>query len=124
MPFLQYAENRELRKNIYEAYINRGNHDDANDNKEILGKIMALRLEQAKLLGFDCYSNFVLDENMAKNSQTVMDFLNNLWGYSLENAKKEAAELQKIMDKEGKGEKLAAWDWWYYAENCVRKSMI
>ena len=111
MPFLQYAENRELRKNIYEAYINRGNHDDANDNKEILGKIMALRLEQAKLLGFDCYSNFVLDENMAKNSQTVMDFLNNLWGYSLENAKKEAAELQKIMDKEGKGEKLAAWDW-------------
>ena len=116
MPFLQYAENRELRKNIYEAYINRGNHDDANDNKEILGKIMALRLEQAKLLGFDCYSNFVLDENMAKNSQTVMDFLNNLWGYSLENAKKEAAELQKIMDKEGKGEKLAAWDWWYYAE--------
>lgn len=72
--------------------------------------------EQAKLLGFDCYSNFVLDENMAKNSQTVMDFLNNLWGYSLENAKKEAAELQKIMDKEGKGEKLAAWDWWYYAE--------
>lgn len=113
---MQYAENRELRKNIYEAYINRGNHDDANDNKEILGKIMALRLEQAKLLGFDCYSNFVLDENMAKNSQTVMDFLNNLWGYSLENAKKEAAELQKIMDKEGKGEKLAAWDWWYYAE--------
>ena len=116
LPFLQYAENRELRKNIYEAYINRGNHDDANDNKEILGKIMALRLEQAKLLGFDCYSNFVLDENMAKNSQTVMDFLNNLWGYSLENAKKEAAELQKIMDKEGKGEKLAAWDWWYYTE--------
>ena len=116
LPFLQYAENRELRKNIYEAYINRGNHDDANDNKEILGKIMALRLEQAKLLGFDCYSNFVLDENMAKNSQTVMDFLNNLWGYSLENAKKEAAELQKIMDKEGKGEELAAWDWWYYAE--------
>ena len=85
---------------------------------------MALRLEQAKLLGFDCYSNFVLDENMAKNSQTVMDFLNNLWGYSLENAKKEAAELQKIMDKEGKGEKLAAWDWCIMPKNCVRKSMI
>ena len=117
MPFLQYAENRELRKNIYEAYINRGNHDDANDNKGILGKIMALRLEQAKLLGFDCYSNFVLDENMAKNSQTVMDFLNNLWGILTgKMQRKEAAELQKIMDKEGKGEKLAAWDWWYYAE--------
>lgn len=116
LPFLQYADNRELRKNIYEAYINRGNRGDANDNKEILKKIITLRLEKAKLLGFDCYSNFVLDENMAKNSQAVMDFLNNLWGYSIKNAKVEAAELQRIMAKEGKGEKLAAWDWWYYAE--------
>lgn len=116
LPFLQYADNRELRKNIYEAYINRGNHGDANDNKEVLKKIITLRLEKAQLMGFDCYSNFVLDENMAKNSKTVMDFLNNLWGYSIKNAKAEAAELQRIMDKEGKGEKLAAWDWWYYAE--------
>lgn len=116
LPFLQYADNRELRKNIYEAYINRGNNNDANDNKDVMKKIITLRLEKAKLLGFDCYANFVLDENMAKNSQTVMDFLNNLWGYSLKNAKAEAAELQKMMDKEGKGEKLAAWDWWYYAE--------
>lgn len=116
LPLLQYADNRELRKNIYEAYINRGNNNDANDNKEILKKIITLRLEKANLLGFDCYSNFVLDENMAKNSQTVMDFLNNLWGYSLKNAKSEASELQRIMDKEGKGGKLAAWDWWYYAE--------
>ena len=103
-------------RDIYEAYINRGNNGDANDNKEILKKIISLRLEKANLLGFDCYSNFVLDENMAKNSETVMDFLHNLWGYSLKNAKTEAAELQKMMDKEGKGEKLAAWDWWYYTE--------
>lgn len=116
LPFLQYANNRDLRKNIYEAYINRGNNDNANDNKEVLKKIISLRLEKANLLGFDTYSNFVLDENMAKNSQAVMDFLNNLWGYSLKNAKLEAADLQKIMDKETKGEKLAAWDWWYYSE--------
>lgn len=116
LPFLQYADNRELRKQIYEAYINRGNHDDANDNKEVLRKVITLRLEKAQLLGFDSYANFVLDENMAKNSKAVMDFLHNLWGYSLKNAKAEAAELQKLMDKEGKGEKLAAWDWWYYAE--------
>ena len=116
LPLLQYADNRGLRKNIYEAYVNRGNNGDANDNKEILKRIISLRLEKANLLGFDCYANFVLDENMAKNAKAVMDFLNNLWGYSLKNAKAEAAELQKIMDKEGKGEKLAAWDWWYYAE--------
>lgn len=116
LPFLQYADNRELRKNIYEAYINRGNRGDANDNKEILKKIVTLRLEKANLMGFDCYANFVLDENMAKNSQAVMEFLNNLWSYSIKNAKTEAAELQRIMAKEGKNEKLAAYDWWYYAE--------
>ncbi len=116
LPFLQYADNRELRKQIYEAYINRGNNNDANDNKEVLKKVITLRVEKAKLLGFDTYSNFVLNENMAKDSKTVMDFLHNLWGYSLKNAKAEAAELQKMMNKEGKGEKLAAWDWWYYSE--------
>ncbi|MEG1685181.1 MAG: M3 family metallopeptidase [Bacteroides sp.] len=116
LPFLQYAENRNLREQIYTAYINRGNNNDKNDNKEVLANIIKLRLEKANLLGFDSYSNFVLDENMAKNSATVMSFLNNLWKYSLPNAKKEAVELQKMMDKEGKGGKLAAWDWWYYAE--------
>ena len=116
LPFLQYSENRPLREQIYKAYINRGNNNDKNDNKKIITDIVSLRLEKAQLLGFDCYSNFVLDNTMAKNSTTVMNFLNNLWSYSLPKAKAEAADLQKIMDKEGKGEKLEAWDWWYYAE--------
>ena len=116
LPFLQYADNRALREKIYKAYINRGNNNDANDNKKIIADIVSLRLEKAKLLGYDCYSNFVLDQCMAKNSKTVMDFLNNLWAYALPKAKAEAAELQKLMDKEGKGEKLEAWDWWYYTE--------
>ena len=116
LPFLQYSDNRPLREQIYKAYINRGNNNDKNDNKKIITDIVSLRLEKAQLLGFDCYSNFVLDNTMAKNSATVMNFLNNLWSYSLPKAKAEAAELQKIMDKEGKGEKLEAWDWWYYTE--------
>lgn len=116
LPFLQYADNRNLREQIYNAYINRANKGDKNDNKAIISKVITLRLEKAKLQGFDTYANFVLDENMAKNSATVMSFLNKLWGYSIANAKKEAAELQKIMDSEGKGEKLAGWDWWYYSE--------
>jgi Zn-dependent oligopeptidases len=116
LPFLQYADNRTLREQIYNAYINRANKGDKNDNKAILAKVITLRLEKANLLGFDTYSNFVLDKNMAKSSAKVMDFLNNLWKYSNENARKEAAELQKLMDKEGKGEKLARWDWWYYSE--------
>lgn len=116
LPFLQYSANRPLRETMYKAYINRGNNDDKNDNKKIIADIISLRLEKAQLLGFDCYSNFVLDTKMAKNSATVMDFLNNLWGYALPKAKAEVAELQNLMDKEGKGENLEAWDWWYYTE--------
>lgn len=116
LPFLQYSENRPLREQMYKAYINRGNNNDKNDNKKIITDIIKLRLEKAQLLGFDCYSNFVLDNTMAKNSTTVMDFLNNLWSYSLPKAKAEAVELQNIMDKEGKGKKLEAWDWWFYTE--------
>lgn len=115
-PFLQYAQNRELRKKMYQAYTNMGNNGDANDNKEVLKQILTLRLEKAKLMGFDNYAQYVLQNNMAKTPENVMSFLNELWKYSIKNAKAEAAELQKIMDKEGKGEKLEAWDWWYYAE--------
>lgn len=116
LPFLQYADNRALREKIYKAYINRGNNNDKNDNKEVIKTILALRLEKAQLLGFDCYANFVLDNTMAKNDVTVMAFLNKLWKYALPKAQAEAGELQKMMDKEGKGEKLQAWDWWYYTE--------
>ena len=116
LPFLQYSENRPLREKIYKAYTHRGNNDDKNDNKKVITQIVSLRLEKANLLGFDCYSNFVLENTMAKNSTTVMEFLNNLWNHSLPKAKAEAVELQKLMDKEGKGEKLEAWDWWYYTE--------
>lgn len=116
LPFLQYSSNRPLREKVYKAYIQRGNNNDKNDNKKIITEIVSLRLEKARLLGFDCYSNFVLDNTMAKDSKTVMDFLNNLWQYALPKAKAEAAELQKLMDRENKGEKLEAWDWWYYTE--------
>lgn len=116
LPFLQYAANRPLREQIYKAYINRGNNKDKNDNQQVIADIVSLRLEKAKLLGFDCYSNFTLENKMAKDSKTVMEFLHNLWSYALPKAKAEAAELQKLMDKEGKGEKLEAWDWWYYTE--------
>lgn len=121
LPFLQYAANRELRKQIYTAYINRGNNNDANDNKKVIDQIIRLRLEKANLLGYDCYSNFVLDECMAKDAKTVMDFLHNIWQYALPKAKAEADELQQFMAKETPGQKLEAWDWWYYTEQ-LRKA--
>jgi peptidyl-dipeptidase Dcp len=116
IPFLQYAENRALRQRMYEAYTSMGNHGDANDNKQVLKQIIGLRMQKAQLLGFANYADFALDENMAKTSQKALDFLHGLWPYALQNAKQERAEMQQIMDLEGRGEKLAAWDWDYYAE--------
>ena len=116
LPLLQYAKNRDLRKDIYLAYTNLGNHNDANDNKELLKRILTLRLEKARLMGYNNYAEYQLAENMAKTPKNALDLLYNLWGYSVKSARQEAAQLQAIMDREGKGEKLEAWDWWYYAE--------
>ena len=115
-PVLQYCENRELRKELLMAYTTRGNHDNANDNKEVIKRTMALRIEKAKLFGYDCPADYILADCMAKDSKTVDKFLASVWTPSLEAAKREAAELQKMLEKDLPGEKLQPWDWWYYAE--------
>lgn len=116
LPLLQYADNRELRRKVYNAYINKGNNNDANDNKNNVATIVKLRLEKAKMMGYDSFAAFALDDTMAKTPEAVMDFLNNLWGYALPKAKAEQNELQALMDKEGKGETIEGCDWWYYTE--------
>lgn len=116
IPFLQYSDNRELREKIWRAYSNRCNNNNEFDNKDIIVKIINLKLERARLLGYNTTANFILDENMAKKPENVFDFLNKLWKPSLESAKREAEELQKLIDKEGGKFKLQPWDWRYYSE--------
>lgn len=116
IPFLQYANNRDLREKIYRGYFMRGNNDNANDNKKIVTDIVKLRVEKAKLMGYNDYASYVLAENMAQNTENVDRFLNDLFVPALEVSKKELAEMQAIADREGNGVKLASWDWWYYAE--------
>ncbi|GAB3506785.1 M3 family metallopeptidase [Spirosoma knui] len=119
MPFLQYADNRSLREKIFKAYLERGNHNDARDNKEIMAKMVALRAEKAQLLGYENHAAYVLEESMAQTPAKVSELLNQLWSATVPVTKQEATELQAIMDKDpaaGKGEKLASWDWRYYAE--------
>ncbi len=94
----------------------RGDNNNENDNKKVLSRIAALSAEKSHLFGFKNYSEYVLDVNMAKNPETVFDFLNKVWDAALPIAKKEAAELQKMIDREGGKFKLAHWDWWYYSE--------
>lgn len=116
LPLLQYADNRELRRKVYNAYINKGNNNDTNDNKNNVATIVKLRLEKANMMGYDSFAAFALDNTMAKTPEAVMSFLNNLWQYALPKAKAEQAELQAMMDKEGKGETIEGCDWWYYTE--------
>jgi peptidyl-dipeptidase Dcp len=121
IPVLQYSDNRELRKELLMAYSTRANHDNANDNKAVINKIMKLRTQKAQLLGFATSADFILDDTMAKTPKAVYDLLKTVWTPALAKSKEEVAELQKIMNAEGKGEKLEPWDWWYYSEK-LRKS--
>jgi len=116
IPFLQYAQNRELRKNIYMGYNMRGNNDNKFDNKEIILKIANLRAERANLLGYKTYAEYIISNNMAKTPEKVYEFLNKIMEPALAVAQKDLAEMQAIADREGTNIKLEAWDWWFYSE--------
>lgn len=116
MPFLQYAENRELRRQMWDAYQMRGNNGNANDNKENLLKTANLRLEKANLLGYPSHAAYVLEESMAVNPSNVYSLLNKLWTPALAKAKIEAADIQKEIEAEGGDFAVAPYDWRYYAE--------
>lgn len=121
IPFLQYAENRALREKIFTAYINRANNDNENDNKAVITKIVNLNIERAHLLGYDSPADYVLDNNMAKTPANVFAKLMPIWEAALPMAKNEVKELQKMIDAENGGFKLAPYDWWFYAEK-LRKA--
>jgi peptidyl-dipeptidase Dcp len=116
IPLLQYSDKRNLRERIFKAYISRGDHDDELDNKDILSRIVALRTEKAYLLGYKTFAHYVLEEKMAKQPEEVYELLDQLWPSALEMAKKEAQDLQALINEEGNDFKLQPWDWWYYAE--------
>ena len=116
IPFLQYADNRDLREKLYTAYIMRGDNDNENDNKANIKRLLELRLQKAQLLGFNTYADFVLEDRMAKTDDAVNDLLLNIWKYAVPRAKEEIADMQKIIDREGGNFKLAPWDYAYYAE--------
>jgi peptidyl-dipeptidase Dcp len=115
-PFLSYAENRDLRRQVFTAYIQRGDHGNRQDNKATLVRIAALRAERAKLLGYADHASFVLEERMAKKPEQVYRLLDQLWKPALAVARKEAADLQAMVRQEGHDFQLQPWDWWYYTE--------
>jgi peptidyl-dipeptidase Dcp len=116
LPFLQYAANRKLRETVYKAYINKCDNGDELDNNKTAAEIASLRTEKANLLGYRNHASYILEETMAKTPDAVSKFLAELWEPALRVAKNEAAQMQKLMDRTQKGQKLEAWDWQYYAE--------
>lgn len=121
IPFLQYADNRNLREQIYKAYINRGSNPNASNNWENISKMVSLRAKKAQLLGYTDYASYVIDDNMAKKPENVYALCNQIWKAALPNAKAEAAELQKLIYRTGGKFKLAPWDWRYYSEKLKKE---
>ncbi len=115
-PFLEYAQNRELRKRLLTGYLERCNQGGDTDTNAIVAQVAALRVEKAQLLGYKTWADYVLEENMAKDPKGVYGLLDQIWKPALEVAKKERAELQAMMARDLPGQKLEPWDWRYYAE--------
>ena len=120
MPFLQYADNRALREKIFKGYINRGNNGNDADNKDVVLKLVTLRLEKAKLMGYDDYASFVLEDRMAKTSDKVYALLDEIWKPALGKAKEELADINAEIKKEGGNFKAEGWDWRYYFEKAKK----
>lgn len=115
-PFLQFSARRDLREEAWKAWIKRGENGGKTDNRKIVVRMMALRSELARLIGYDTYAAYVLDDTMAKTPAEVRKLLDKVWPAALRSARGERDALEKRARAEGENFKIAAWDWRYYAE--------
>lgn len=119
-PFLTFSTNRLLREKVWRMFVNRGDNNNEFDNKSTLVKILQLRAEKAKLLGYPTFAHWNLSDKMAKTPEKTMDLMLSVWEPALVQVRKDVEEMQKIVVKEGKSFEIAPWDYRYYAE-IVRK---
>jgi len=120
-PLLQPLEDRETRKALYDASINRAERGDANDTRQLISKLAKVRAEQAKILGFPSYAAWKLQDQMAKTPQAALDFMHKIVPAATGRAQREAGDIQALIEKQNGGFKLEAWDWQHYSEQ-VRKA--
>ena len=119
-PFMKYSENRELRKQMWVAYNTRAVGGEF-DNNEVVKKIVDLKMQKIKLLGYETYADYALEERMAKDRKTVTDFINSLLVPSIPFAKKEVAEVQKYAKEKGFTETLQPWDFSFWSERLQKE---
>ncbi|WKZ66841.1 MAG: M3 family metallopeptidase [Flavobacteriales bacterium] len=120
-PALAELRSRDLRRAIMKRSISRNSRGEAYDNKAIIARLAQLRAQKAKLLGFATWAHYVMDDQMAKNPDQAMKLLGSMAPAAAANARKEAAKLQSLVDKQGGGFQVEAFDWDFYAEQ-VRKA--
>jgi peptidyl-dipeptidase Dcp len=114
--FLQFSKRRDLREKILLAWIKRGENGGATDNRAIIAEMVGLRAERAKLLGFESFADYRLDDQMAKTPQAARKLLDEVWSRARAKALVERDALQKLITEEGGNFALAPHDWRYYAE--------
>ena len=119
-PVLQYCENRELRRKVYEAYYNRGDTGNEYDNKDICAQIVALRLEKAKLMGYNNYAEMALENRMASTPEAVYDLLDRVWTPAIAKAKEELQDIRAEIRKDGHNFEPEGWDYMYYLDKAKR----
>ena len=115
-PFLTFSSRRDLRRRLWEAWTTRGAHQGANDNTPLIHEIVALRAEQARLLGYSHFAAYRLDDSMAKTVHAVEQLLLQVWDPAKNKARAELAKLESVARAEGLNEPIEPWDWRYYAE--------
>jgi len=121
-PFLTKADNRELRKEVWTKYYNRGDNGGERDNNEIISRILKLRAERALLLGYETHAHWRLEPQMAKKPEAAMELMMKVWPKAVARAKEEVADMQKLADElETEKITIEPWDYRYYAEK-VRKA--
>ncbi|MGC6400506.1 M3 family metallopeptidase [Sphingomonas sp. FW199] len=120
-PLLMYGTNRDLRRRVYTAFINRGDNGDANDTNATIAEILKLRQERAVILGFKTHAHFRMDDTMAETPENAMKLMMAVWPAAVARVKQEVADMQAVADKEGAKITIEPWDYRFYAEK-VRKA--
>jgi peptidyl-dipeptidase Dcp len=121
-PFLQFSTRRDLREKAFDAWMKRGENTGATDNRALIAEMIRLRAERAKLLGFQSFAHFRLDDTMAKMPEAVSALLNEVWPPARARAKREEADLQAVVAAEGGNFRVAPWDWRHYAERMRKQT--
>ncbi|WP_315753680.1 MULTISPECIES: M3 family metallopeptidase [unclassified Bradyrhizobium] len=115
-PFLQSSGRRDLREKVFKAFTARGDNGNSNDNNAVIGEILSLREQAARIMGFPNFAAYRLEDSMAKTPEAVRGLLERVWKPARAKALADRDQLQEMITAEGGNFKLAAWDWRYYAE--------